>query len=200
MVTAFSIRNSLQGELINFVKESGFESIQLTELVRDLTCLLASYREEDVPLFPDVFVLPSVESITSVAQGTQRVTIGYGALNDAAERVLKDCASLANRGWAVYVAKTGENNSEYGVFRSLMHSFATSAEEAMTETSQDSPVILIRNRGRMVVELRNAKKDTFTVSFTSAPASGSLFLENVAKFASAVVASLGEDQRMRFEP
>jgi hypothetical protein len=200
MTKVFSIRASLQGELLDFLKSSGFDCSHLTEFVRDLTCLLSSYREEDVPLFPNVFVLPSIESIASLSPGMQRIILGSRALSDAAETVLKDCANLANRGWAVYVAKTGPNSAEYGVFRSLMHAFATSSEEAMAEASSASPVILIRNRGRLVVELRNANNDKFTASFTSAPASESVFAANVATFASAAVESLGGDQRKRFEP
>jgi len=42
MAQVFSIRNPLQGELLDFLKASGFESAHTTELVRDLTCFLAS--------------------------------------------------------------------------------------------------------------------------------------------------------------
>lgn len=201
MDKAFSIRTPLQGELLDFVKSSGFEGNEatLTELVRDLTCLLASYREEDVPLFPDVFVLPSVSLVTSLSPGTRRIILGYGTLGDAAEKILKDCASLAVRGWAVYIAVTAENKAEYGVFRSLMHSYATSAEEAMTETPS-SPVLLIRNRGRLVVELCNSKKETFTASFTSAQASESLFAKQIRTFTSVVSEALNEEQRKVFNP
>jgi hypothetical protein len=157
MAKVFSIRSPLQGELLDFLKSSGFECAHTTELVRDLTCSLASYREEDVLLFPDVFVLPSVDAVASLSPGTQRVILGKAALSNGAEKILKDCASLAVRGWAVYVAKTAEDHAEYGVFRSLMHSFAMSAEETMAEGPNASPTVLIRNRGRLVVELRNAK-------------------------------------------
>ena len=201
MVKAFSIRTHLQGELLDFVKSSGFNDndTNITELVRDLTCLLSNYREEDVLLLPDVFVLPSIDLVASLSPGTQRIVLGTGNLNDAAEKILENCASLAVRGWAVYIAIIEENKAEYGVFRSLMHSFALSAEETMINVS-DSPVILIRNRGRLVVELLNAKKDSFTASFTSAPASESVFAQHVSNFALAVVEALDEEQRKEFVP
>src|SRR4051812_44584780 len=128
---SFSIRTPLQGELIDFLRNSGFECTHTTELVRDLTCLLVSYREEDVPLFPDVFVLHSPDAISSLSPGTQRIVVGSAPLNTAAQQILKDCATLAVRGWAVYVAKVGQNTGEFGVFRSLTHAYATSAEETM---------------------------------------------------------------------
>lgn len=148
MAQVFSIRNPLQGELLDFLKASGFESAHTTELVRDLTCFLASYRDEDILLFPDVFVLSSVDVIASLSPGTRRVILGRVAVSSGAERILKDCATLAVRGWAVYIAIAPDNQAEYGVFRSLMHSFALSAEEAMVEGPNASPAILVRNRGQ----------------------------------------------------
>ncbi|MCY2954621.1 MAG: hypothetical protein NTU53_22045 [Planctomycetota bacterium] len=199
MAKPFSIRNLLQGELLDFLKSSGFECTHITELVRDLTCLLASYREEDVSLFPEVFVLPSIDSVASLSPGAERVVLGNATLDhETAARVLKDCASLAVCGWAVYVAKTGANSAQYGVFRSLVHSFATSAEEAMIEISAASPVVLIRNRGRLVVELRNAKRELFTACFTSAAASDSVFAQYVSDFAGVVSSGIAPEHGKSF--
>src|SRR5437867_580930 len=113
MAKVFSIRGPLQGELLDFLKSSGFECAHTTELVRDLACSLASYREEDVLLFPDVFVLPSLEAVASLSPGTHRVILGRAALSCGAEKILKDCACLAVRGWAVYVVKTADDEAEY---------------------------------------------------------------------------------------
>jgi hypothetical protein len=185
----FSIRNPLQGELIDFLKSSGFECTRTTELVRDLTCLLASYREEDVSLFPDVFVLPNVNAVAPLSPGTERVVLGSAPMSTGADAILKNCASLAVRGWAIYVAKTTDNAAEYGVFRSLVHSFALSADQTMADDAESSPAVLIRNRGRLVVELSNAKRETFTAAFTSAPASVPVFASHVATFVEAATST-----------
>jgi len=103
---------------MDFLQSSSIACAHTAELVRDITCLLASYREEDVPLFPDVFVLPDLAALSSISPGTERLIIKAGIpLNDAAGRVLKDCASLAVKGWAVYIAKSADNVAEYGLFR-----------------------------------------------------------------------------------
>ncbi len=198
----FSIRGPLQGELIDFLKASGFDCTHVAELVRDLTCLLGSYREEDVPLFPTVFVLPSPEVISSLSPGTQRVTVGTAPLGTAAQQVLKDCATLAVRGWAVYVAKVDTNLAQFGVFRALAHAYANSAEETMVQLPAEptTPAVLIRNRGHLVVELRNTKNETFTASFTSAPASESHFAKHLVDFASTVCQEIDENQRPDFAP
>jgi hypothetical protein len=199
MGKTFSIRAPLQGELMDFLNGSGIACVHIAELVRDITCLLASYREEDVPMFPDVFVLTDLANLASISPGTERVTIRAGiSLNNAAEPVLKDCASLAVKGWSVYVGKTADNVAEYGLFRSAMHSFATTAEEMMIEQGE-VPMVLVRNRGRLVVELRNSKNETLTASFTSAPAAESPFAQQVSTFAETAASALRGPQVHRFQ-
>jgi hypothetical protein len=98
----------------------------------------------------------------------------------------------------MYVAAIGEDQAEYGVFRSRMHSFATSAEEAMTDYDEDSPCLIVRNRGRLVVELLNTKKETFTATFTAAEATTSQLAGHVVDFALVVSSSLTADLQERF--
>jgi hypothetical protein len=70
-------------------------------LVRDLACLLGTYREEDVPLFPEVYLIPTPNTTISIAPGTQRIALGTRKLDDASARaVLKDCANLCVDGWS----------------------------------------------------------------------------------------------------
>ncbi len=175
---------------MDFLNDSGIACARISEFVRDITCLLAIYREEDVPMFPDVFVLTDPANLASISPGTERVMIKAGIpLNTAAEPVLKDCASLAVKGWSVYVGKTADNVAEYGLFRSAMHSFATTAEEMMIEQGE-VPMVLVRNRGHLVVELRNSKNETLTASFTSAPAAESPFAHQVLTFAETAASAL----------
>lgn len=54
MFEAYSIRVSLQGMLQDVIRRSGFQDVNLEELARELVGLLASYREEDLPLYPEV--------------------------------------------------------------------------------------------------------------------------------------------------
>jgi hypothetical protein len=127
--SAFSIRHSLQGALQDFVRSAGFSCVRTEELVRDLVCLLSSYREEDVPLHPVVYLVDSPEVLTTIAPGAERLLLGTTTYEtDAASTILKRCAGLAVRGWSVYVVKMAPETAEYGVFRSLRHSFSTSAE------------------------------------------------------------------------
>lgn len=198
----FSIRTPLQGELIDFVSSSGFDCAYLAGFVRDLVCLLGSYREEDVPLFPEIYVLSGTDAISSLAPGTRRIKIGQKPLEDnAAAAVLKNCANLAINGWSIYAAKIRHDAAtpqiEYGLFRAQKHSYAVSVEESMTSPGA-VPAILIRNRGHFVVEVKNASNATFTASFTSAPAARPPLLNDIIRFSSAICSALSGDSASQF--
>jgi len=203
LATAYSIRESLQGKLQDFLVSSGFVNCTPTaNLVRDLTALLAAYREEDVPLYPSVFILSTTEHLAALAPGTERLIVGSKALEAAkAATILKDCAPLAENGWSIYVAKVGEPaNFEYGLFRSLANTFATSAEEAMVQDGGEMAILVIRNRGHLVVEIRNSKNDVFTASLTSAAATESHFASHVGKLVEAITADLTPESMEAFGP
>lgn len=153
-----------------------------------MTALLAAYREEDVPLYPSVFVLPAVSQLAALAPATKRLVVGTEALTTiSAPTILKNCAPLAQNGWSIFVGKSEPPTQfEYGVFRSLAHTFATSAVETMVQDAGDSPVLVIRNRGHLVVELRNAKNQVFTASLTSALAAESHFVQHIGTFVEAL--------------
>lgn len=203
MEQAFSVRKHLQGDLMDFLGQSGFDATPTIGLIRDLACLLSSYREEDVPLFPDVFVVGSMSVLSTLAPGTQRVRIGTdGITEETASKILKRSAGLALRGWGVYVALLSSDKLEveFGLFRALKHSYATSAEESMKGLEGISPVILVRNRGRMVVELINSKNQTFTASFTSAQPAPSQLALHVHDLAIAASSALQQEHANLFGP
>lgn len=198
---AFTIRGALQGALHDIAEESGFRCVYTENLIRDLVSLLASYREEDVPLFPEVYVLSDLQDLRTLAPGLGSHRIGSLVYNnDIAAKVLKSTAGLAADGWAVYVAKVGEKEFEYGVFRSQRHSFATSAEETMRDLGDHSPLIVVRNRGHLTVELMNTSGRSFPVSLTISSADSSSFSTHVDALARQACADFQQDGREQFSP
>lgn len=180
MAEAFSIRTILHGFLHEFVESSGFKCVDTENLIRDIVSLLASYREEDVPLFPDVYVLSNPNDLRTLAPSVGSLKLGQLSPDEGtAGKILKTAAGLADGGWAIYVAKRDEHCFEYGVFRSQRHSFATSAEEVMRDLGESSPVVVLRNRGHLTVEICNTKAESSTVSLTSATPSSSTFAKDV---------------------
>jgi hypothetical protein len=45
-------------------------------MIREIVSLLASYREEDLPLFPEVFVFASPDGLKALAPSSGQITIG----------------------------------------------------------------------------------------------------------------------------
>lgn len=106
MADAYSIRDSLQGALHDFVRDAGFASVEIEEIIRELVGLLAAYREEDVPLFPEVFVFASPEGLKALAPSLQPLYMGVTSLAaNSAEIVIKNCGRLAEHGWAIFLVK-----------------------------------------------------------------------------------------------
>ena len=183
--------------LADYVRNSGFADIHVEELVRELVGILATYREEGSPLFPEVFVFDSAAGLTALAPSTGVISVNRVVLNgDSAKTIVKDCATIANRGWAIFAVKDGEA-VRYGLFRSLRHSLATSAEESMCGLGQGVPVIMIRNRGQLVVELRNTNGERFTAALTTTPAQPSPLEGHVEKFVTAVIAKVEDSEQLK---
>lgn len=201
MSDAFSIRQSLQGALQDFVRQSAFKCVRTEEMVRELVCLLAAYREEDVPLYPEVFVVATPNTLNTIAPAADRRMIGRSNLGGPiAAELLKNCASLAVDGWAIYVAGTADELAEYGLIRAQRHSFATSADESIRDLGEKTPIVLIRNRGHFVVELQNSQGRVYTVDLTSRPPAPAPLRENVAAFVQSATAITPPTHVKQFQP
>jgi len=194
---AYSIRQSLQGALQDFVRNCGFENVHLEEIIRELVGMLASYREEDAPLFPEVFVFSSPNGLTALAPSSAQVTLGTAPLAaDSASAIVKNCAPLAASGWAIFVVREGDT-LRYGLFRSIRHALALGAEESMLGLGRDEPVMLIRNRGHLTVDLRSTIGHRFTVTLTTTAAKASALESDVETFVAAATMALAEGEDFR---
>lgn len=199
MPGAFSIRTALQYELHNFANISGLECPETEELIRDLVSLLASYREEGHPLFPDVYILRKPADLLTLAPGANPHVIGSIQYeNDTAARILKNTAGLAGGGWSIYAGKSESGKFDFGVFRSQRHSFATSSEESMCDLGAEHPIILIRNRGHLTVELLNSSGASLTVSLTASQPTPSVFSQYITTLVGQSCSEIDDEPRQQF--
>ncbi len=203
MINAFSIRQSLQGSIHDFSGESNVFCARTENLIRDLVCLLASYREEGVSLYPSVYITLRENVIPSIAPGAERISLGNTKLDDgAAEIILKKTANLARGNWSVFVEKVGDDLPEvhFGIFQTLRHSFSISAEESLKGLGNEMPVILVKSLGHSVVELKNSMGNIYTVSLTAAHASSSLLMSHVNEFAKSLISDIESNDKEIFLP
>ncbi len=166
----YSIRESLQGKLLDFVHASGFSCVPLDGLIRDIVASLAGYREEDKPLFPEVYVFNSPACKRALTLSPD-VPINMVPLADGTgAAILKDCAPLAVEGWAIFIVRETETTVRYGLFRAQNHSLSISADEAMRSLGKEQPIILIRSRGHQTVEVINSNGHSFIAIFKATQA------------------------------
>jgi hypothetical protein len=162
MAEVYSIRESLQGRLQTFVRGSGLESPFLEDLIRDLVVLLSAYREEDVPMFPAVYVGLTREDLSPILTTGKPVKIGQAPRTaGTANVILKDCAPLAKESWAIFVHLDG-NVAHYGLFRASRHFLSTGADEVIADLGVSVKLLMLRNCGHQSVEIYNTSKGRLT--------------------------------------
>jgi hypothetical protein len=190
----YSIRQSLQGLLVDFLKESGITCPFLAEITRELVGLLAAYREEDTPLYPHVYVFDALDGLRALAPGAAYFTVGEAPLNcESAAKVVKNCAPLALGGWSIFVVKRGQDKVDYGLFRSSRHSLSISAEESIVGLGKSVPALLVKNSGHLSVELISSIGKRFYANLKTTLPQSSEAEVDVARFAAAATATLGEN-------
>jgi len=90
-----------------------------------------------------------------------------------------------------------EEHVRYGVFRAARHALAMGAEESMLGLGRDEPVMVIRNRGHLTVELRSATGAHFVAALTTASAKESTLENHVETFVAAATSAIHDCEDFR---
>ncbi len=188
-----SIRRAIIGEVSDFVVAAGFQHFEVG-IVAELVFLLSAYREEEQPLFPEVFLIEGDtfdQVLATIAPATDRLPVGSAPTgNSVAAKVLKDCASLATGGWSIYM-KCHRNEVSYGLFRSFESPISISAREFLGDLASPlSGVILIGNCASNCVHLHSGNGHQIELSLTSAIPSAVPASEQVSRIVSSAVSGL----------
>ena len=198
MSEVYSIRDSLQGSLQTFVRNSGLDSTFLEELIRDFVVLLAAYREEDVPMFPSVFVAYRREDLSSILTTGKPVQLGsVDRTGGPASTILKDCAPLAREGWAVFVHIDDKDIAYYGVFRSARHSLSTGADEVIADLGDSVKLVMLRNCGHQSVEIYNTSRNKLTAVLKVATSAYSALDAHISLFVRTMTAGVAESYELQ---
>jgi hypothetical protein len=112
--TIITIREQLLGSVYHFLEPAGPKWTELVKVITELTVALPGYREEEVPLFPIVFLCDNIDSMIG---SDQRLRIGKGEpTTTTALAALKRCAPLAQGGWSIFIEHL-DSYLRFGVFR-----------------------------------------------------------------------------------
>jgi hypothetical protein len=184
-----TVRDSLLGMVHDHLMKGQISCGLTCQIGCELVGLLASYREEDRRLYPEIYLLgPSENELLNVLfPGSARYVLGkvaFGGNTEAFSREvaiksLKTCASLALDGWAIFIGKK-EADFLYGLFRPAAEPYSGSVEETLG--SSGLPAAIFRNSAEQTVEIVNSAGDRLEISLTTAKPSTMSMSAQIADF------------------
>lgn len=129
-----SLRGSTRGELTEFLEREEKECAHSNKVISGIVGKLWNYKEEGVELSPSIVFADDIEAFSKGLPGFSKLSIGKCASSeDAAKRILKDCAPLTGESSLIFVERCGQGEElEYGVFSFLRAPTAIGIEEALT--------------------------------------------------------------------
>jgi hypothetical protein len=193
-----TIREHLMGVVGTHLNSESINCGRTHEVGCELVALLASYREEERLLFPQVYLLGpgSPEMLRTLTPGTSMFTLGQVTEDQATRQVavmaLKTCASLAIDGWCVYIRRLAKG-FDYGLFRPAAETYSASAE--VTLMASKLPVALLRQSAENTVEVITGNGTKLEISLTTAIPSNDGLGRHVTTFAAAACSEVGEEDR-----
>lgn len=155
---SFSLREDLKSAISEFLSDEKFKHVSKVKLgVLEVINLLADYREEDVPLFPEVLITTDPVVLKSIPHSRVDIATGRPIEENEFKYAIKLCAPLAVQGWSVFVEIIG-NRLSYGLVNAEISetspSLYTQAVGQMANAGlKPKPLALIRNIGSKTVEL-----------------------------------------------
>lgn len=193
-----TLRQSIQGNLTDFVMSAGFSDARVTNLCCDIVHSLSSYREEDVQLFPEVFILDGIDgnnSIAEIAPGSEMLFLGSEKWEtlELSKLVLKKCANLSRSGWSTLII-IREKVLEFGLFRSIQLPISISTIELVSSGGITRPVIGIRNCATNAVTLHSGKTgDLIEFHLSSIPENGPFIRDEIERLSNAICTQVPEE-------
>lgn len=115
--SALSFRHMLTGAIDGFLAEQGFVERETSDVVAELSIVLAHYREEGAALHPVVFLCDDVDALMARVAAKDALALGRGAESpETVRQAIKTCAPLAQGGWSVFLERD-RGGLRFGVFR-----------------------------------------------------------------------------------
>jgi hypothetical protein len=161
-----SLREQLNVAVVEFLDSEGMSCPKTRDGLVTLINALGHYREEGKALFPEVFVLDSLNEALSILPESEHVEIGEDKKQAATmAKALKKCAPLARRGWAVYIERRG-GMFGYGLFRSGSTILSLSPAELLVNRGDPAiPVFMLRQVAENVIQVSGFSHSSLLVHF-----------------------------------
>lgn len=126
-------------------------SLHLVELI----VLLARYREEGEPLYPEVYVTTDVNALIAMLPESERVQLGDSSRDTIGiSRAIKKSAPLATGGWLIYL-EDHDDKLSFGLFRGSSNPVSVLVDRILLDKHISVPVTKVFQVASDCVEIVN---------------------------------------------
>lgn len=126
-------------------------SLHLVELI----VLLAKYKEEGSPLYPEVYVTTDISAIAAMLPDAERFHLGSVSRDiEGIKRAIKKAAPLATGGWLVYIEDSAADLT-FGLFRGNGNPVSVLVDRVLLESGNSIPLAKIFQVAEDCVEIAN---------------------------------------------
>jgi hypothetical protein len=165
-----SFRSSLQSNVLDLIRDVGWQCARTSELITGIVSQLAVYTEEGVAMTPSVFICSSVARLVQIAGVGEFIPLsGDVLLATAGPKLLKAAAPLCSGNWKIYIERSDNGEyCKYGVFCGSSDPTSLTIDEVVLDEYQEEfPVIRIVQSATNKVEVRTSVGDGIEFRFNN---------------------------------
>ena len=161
----------------------------------ELVTGLSDYREEGQQLRPRVVICDDLTEARGLLQVSQPLEIGEGPRGVGTLRqALKRAAPLAQRGWAIYIHRSGDL-FRYGVFRESLSPTALDLTDAVMDLGGAVKILIATQIGERTVEMAGSSGGRLVARFSGADPTGMSPRESIRAISASAVREVEESIR-----
>ncbi len=159
-----SLRVSTGGELAEFLERESKTCGYSNTVISGILGKLWNYREEGVEISPSVLYSDDIVAFSKKLPGFSRLSIGNcSSSEEAAKRILKDCAPLTGDSSLIFVQRCGQGETlDYGIFSFLRSPTAIGIDEALL-LDDNQFAVLIKKSSPTTLKVSGSKGNSVSI-------------------------------------
>lgn len=193
-----SLRVSTRGEITEFLEHEGRACAYSNQVISGLVGKLWNYREEGVELNPSILISDDITTFGRALPGFSRLQLGCcDATEDAAKRILKDCAPLTGESSLIFVERKDDGKTlSYGIFSFLRTPTAIGIEEVLL-LDDTQFAVLVKKSAPTTLELLGSRNNSVSILMSTLRESDNSE-DEIEKFIGDVISGI-EDPEGKFK-
>ena len=155
MATNITFRTQLLGGVSEFCDACRIPLLATTIHLVELIVLLARYKEEGSPLYPEVYITNDITKLKAMLPESEVLSLGQVEKNISGIKfAIKKSAPLATQGWLIYI-EDRERYIAFGVFHGGNNPVSVLVDTVLLDPTNPTPVTKIFQVAEDCVEIVN---------------------------------------------